>query len=240
MERILHQINERFIPDDRNFTAAIEAQFEEHPDVSRDEFIRTAFQRMLFVLDQEVKTIENNVSITANCTEGCSHCCYNPIILTKVEAKLITQHIEEMPQPQKQQLITQLETYYTSNYLEKVMQIDFQTDQNYKLNYIKKQIPCPMLDQETKSCKIYDVRPVQCRTHKNYCDPKVCADHPIPDEVFSYEFLYEYYIYALVNTIQETIFENENDPIHFPTDVYEANYLPTLFQELLPVLKGGK
>ncbi|OIJ21320.1 hypothetical protein BKP45_00625 [Anaerobacillus alkalidiazotrophicus] len=67
----------------------------------------------------------------------------------------------------------------------------------------------------------------------NYCNPQVCADNYIPEEVFSYEFLYEYYIYAVVNTIEETIVDNENDPIIFPDDVYEANYLPLFQKELL-------
>ena len=240
MERICQEINDKHIPDDTRFMQAIEEQFEQYGDASRDKFVSTAFKRKLSVIDKEVKRIEEKVKMASSCFEGCSHCCYFPIIVTKMEAKLISQHIEEMPDQERQELIAHLENYYETEDLEQFYSIDFQTDHDFKRKYIQKQVACPLLDKKTNKCKAYEVRPIPCRTYLNYCDPQVCSDNDIPDEVFSYEFLYEYYMYALVNTIQEVVFETENDPINLPNDVYEVDYLPRLLKEQLPRLKGER
>lgn len=233
MEKICEEINEKHIPDDSRFMQAINDQFAEFGDANRDQFVSSAFKRMLSVLDKEIKKIEKKVNINATCEKGCSHCCYFPIILTKMEAKLIVQYIQQLPKLKKEELVTHLEQYYRNEDLTMVYNIDFKTDQQYKGKYITKQVPCPLLDKQTNSCLAYEVRPIACRTHYNYCNPQVCSTEPIPDEVFSYEFLYEYYIYALVNTVQDVILDSKDDPINLPTDVYEADYLPRLLEELL-------
>ncbi|MEK4166079.1 MULTISPECIES: YkgJ family cysteine cluster protein [Anoxybacillus] len=62
---------------------------------------------------------------------------------------------------------------------------------------MKEQLPCIFLNRETNTCFVYEVRPMPCRTYLNYCSPNVCAESYMPDEPFSYEFLYEFYIYKL-------------------------------------------
>lgn len=233
MERICHEINQKHIPDDSRFMQGIDDQYDQFGDVDRDLFVATAFKRMLKVVDNEIKLIENKVEMTPSCKSGCAHCCYYPIILTKMEVKLIWQYIQELPKNKLGELLKHLENYYATEDLEKIYSIDFQTYRRYKEKYVNKHVPCPLLDTKTNSCLAYEVRPIACRTHVNYCNPQVCADEPIPNEVFSYEFLYEYYIYALVNTIQEVVLEENHDPIKLPGDVYEADYLPRLLKKLL-------
>jgi uncharacterized protein len=231
MERICQEINQKHIPDDSRFMQAIDDQYDEYGDADRDLFISTAFKRMLAVLDDEIKMIEKKVGMEPSCKLGCAHCCYNPVILTKMEVKLISDYIQQLPETKKDEIFHQLKNYYATEELEKINTIDFQTDSQYKEKYITKQVPCPLLDLKTNSCLAYEVRPIACRTHFNYCQPQVCAEEAIPDEVFSYEFLYEYYMYALVDTIQEIVLEDEHDPIKLPGDVYEAGYLSKLLKE---------
>ncbi|MCT8136808.1 YkgJ family cysteine cluster protein [Anaerobacillus sp. CMMVII] len=231
MERICQEINKKHIPDDSRFMQAIDDQYDEYGDADLDLFVTTAFKRMLAVLDHEITIIETKVGIESSCQSGCAHCCYFPVILTRMEAKLIAEYIEHLPKEEHAKVLEHLGNYYANADLQVVDELDFQADPYYKEKYITKHIPCPLLDQTTNSCLAYEVRPVACRTHFNYCHPQVCADQPIPDEVFSYEFLYEYYMYALVNTIQEAVLEEGHASIKLPGDVYEADYLIKLLKK---------
>ncbi|MGG3999666.1 hypothetical protein [Anoxybacillus kestanbolensis] len=63
----------------------------------------------------------------------------------------------------------------------------------------------------------------------NYCSPNVCAESYLPDEPFSYEFLYEFYIEALHDFIQTFVYEGEDVGIDYPDDLFDMDYLFRFF-----------
>lgn len=230
MVEICERINERHMPDGERFADAVDDLLESYDGGEAKLFLLRSFQKLLALVDEEIETIEQKVQIRPTCVQGCAHCCYFPIITTKMEAKLMIDYIDHLPTKEKEAISAHLATYFQiyKEKLEQVCSIDFEENPDFKQQYIAKQLPCPFLDTGTNTCKIYEVRPIPCRTYLNYCNPNVCAASYIPEEPFSYEFLYEYYMGALNELIQEILCEEERIGIDYPDDVFLFDYLPNL------------
>jgi uncharacterized protein len=235
MLKICEKINKYYLPDEQPFYEMIDHILENAENKRADEVILETFKTLLKLIDSQIKEIETKVNIRATCLKGCAYCCYFPIITTRLEAKLILQYIQRLPEEQKQDILGHLMNYFETNKerLEKVCSIDFHEDPQFKIKYISEQVSCPFLDQSSNTCKVYDVRPTPCRTYLNYCHPNVCAHSLMPRETFSYEFLHEFYMMALNEIIQEFLYEDENLGITFPEDVFHIDYLPKLLKEEL-------
>ena len=90
------------------------------------------------------------------CKSGCSNCCHIPVTITDDEAILILEYCKF-----------------------KNIKIDLLKAHNQALSKQKLEIPrqerqCIFLDSVTKSCSIYPVRPLVCRSHFSLSDPKFC------------------------------------------------------------------
>lgn len=235
MLKICETINIHYIPDEQLFYDTIDHILENPENESASEIILETFTALLKLIDSQIKEIETKVNIQPSCFKGCAYCCYFPIITTRLEAKLILQYIQSLPEAQKQDILGHLFNYFESNkeQLEKVCSIDFHEDPQFKFKYISEQVSCPFLDRSSNTCKVYEVRPTPCRTYLNYCHPNVCAQSLMPRETFSYEFLHEFYMTALNEVLQEFLYEDEDLGITFPDDVFHIDYLPKLLKEEL-------
>ncbi|MGM8216338.1 YkgJ family cysteine cluster protein [Bacillaceae bacterium W0354] len=192
------------------------------------------YKKLLLETSNKMTDMDEHMGMSPSCQLGCAFCCYFPIIITRLEAKMIIASIEEMSDDRREELINHLRNYF-SNYeslIEEATSVDPESE-HVKSHYIKKQLPCPLLNTETNSCMAYEIRPLPCRTYVNYTNPKVCADNLMPEEAVSFEFLYEGYMGAL-NEAAQVIFEEEApDFLDYPMDVYETNYLPLFLKEWL-------
>ncbi|SEA17833.1 Putative zinc-or iron-chelating domain-containing protein [Thalassobacillus cyri] len=189
--------------------------------------ILNGFKRLLSEVDHEIERMEDYAGMKASCFKGCAFCCYFPIIVTKMEAKMMLKEIEQFPEERKEKIYQHWNSYFDDHAgkLDTALNMDLQADET-KLNYKRLDLPCPMLDPETKTCMAYEIRPIPCRTYLNYANPKVCAENHMPDEPFSYEFLYEYYMGAL-NEIMQALYENGEELfVDYPSDVWSYDYLP--------------
>lgn len=234
MLKICEKINEKFIPDGESFFEKVEELFNIDDPVTFQHFMVTTLKELLSVVDEEIKKIEQSVNIEPSCYKGCAYCCYFPIIVTKAEAKLMIEYINSLPNDEKQEILEHLNHYFKT-YHDKILKacsIHFEDDRSFKESYIRKQLPCPFLDTKTNTCKVYEVRPIPCRTYLNYCHPAVCAENDVPKEPFSYEFLYTFYIQALNEVLQELI-EEEEFHFEYPNDFITYDYLPNLLSEYL-------
>ncbi|TFB13917.1 YkgJ family cysteine cluster protein [Filobacillus milosensis] len=195
------------------------------------------YQKLLQEVSQKMNQMDNHMDMTPNCQLGCAFCCYFPIIISRLEAKMIIASIEAMPEERHNELKEHLRQYYKNyeNLIEDATSLDFE-EQDVKYEYMKKQLPCPLLNTETNTCMAYEVRPLPCRTYVNYMDPEICAKNYVPEETVSFEFLYENYMGAL-NAAAQVVFE-EDDPefLDYPTDVYQYNYLPVFLKEWIDSL----
>lgn len=229
------EINKKFIPNETPFIDTVDRILENDEGTPR-ELLLLAYQKLLKVVDEQIQKIEDQVDFSPSCFKGCAHCCYHPIIVTRMEAKLIIQWINNQPQKDRENILSHLKHYYKKNEMSisKTCTISFEDDASYKHKYIAEHLSCPFLDLETNSCKVYEVRPIPCRTYLNYGNPQVCADEFMPKEPFSYEFLGEFYLDGLNELIQAFLYEGEDElGIVYPEDVFEFDYLPNLLKKEL-------
>lgn len=196
-------------------------------DRSADEVVMDGFQQLLEQVNREMDKMENFMDVKASCFMGCTFCCYFPIIITGVEAKTMKHVIDRWPEERRERIMNHLQNYFEEykEQIEQVTAIDRENDPKFKQKYIASQVPCPMLNTETKKCMAYEVRPIPCRTYVNYSDPNVCAENHMPKETFSYEFLYEFYMGALNEILQELYENGEETFVDYPTDVWQYDYL---------------
>lgn len=227
---ICQRINEHYLPDNNSFMDAVDYLLEQYTGENPKRFILEAFKYFLSVVDKEIRRIEKKAEIRPTCAKGCAHCCYFPIIITKLEAELMMEYIEHLPQ--KEEILGHLKVYFQmeDKKLQQACSVDFTENPYFKEQYISKQLPCPFLDLTTNTCKVYEVRPIPCRTYLNYCNPNVCAQSHIPNEPFSYEFFYEYYMQALNELIQELLEERDELGFNYPDDLFVFDYLPNFLR----------
>ncbi|GLO66923.1 MULTISPECIES: YkgJ family cysteine cluster protein [Oceanobacillus] len=189
--------------------------------------LQGVFQSLLKVVSNEITTMEDKVSLEATCQMGCAFCCYFPIIITKLESKLLQMTINNFDSERKEKLYNHIEQYFIK-YKHILEQVPDNTDEEIgevKEAYKKLQLPCVLLDTETNQCMAYEVRPIPCRTYMSYSDPLLCKENLLPKETVSFEFLYEPYISALNEFLQWAYEDGNTGKITYPNDLYETDYL---------------
>lgn len=90
------------------------------------------------------------------CRKGCAWCCKVPVTVTAVEAA----------------------------YIHSVYGVPMNTLSTPPRVRLKVDDYCPLLDQETGTCSVYEARPLACRSFFTYDDPKYCVD-PTTDHLIS-------------------------------------------------------
>ncbi|MFD2925055.1 YkgJ family cysteine cluster protein [Halobacillus naozhouensis] len=201
-------------------------------ELESEDVILEGLQRLLQEVDHEIGRMEHFADLTASCFKGCDFCCYFPIVLSKMEAKMMFQSIKNFSEDRKQAIYDHWDRYYEkyAKTLKQALAMDHSADDT-KLAYKKLNLPCPMLDPETQACMAYEVRPIPCRTYLNYSDPKVCAEQHLPQEPTSYEFLYNHYFEA-INELVQVLYENGEDVVvDYPSDVWSYDYLPAWIEK---------
>lgn len=223
-------INEHYKSDQRFFDEIIDELLDS--EVDSETLVLRGFQRLLNEVDHEIGRIEDFSDMKPNCFKGCAFCCYFPIILSRMEAKLMFLSIEEFPEERREAIFKHWERYFDTQKekLDQGLSMDPENPDT-KLAYKKMNLPCPMLDPETQLCMAYEVRPIPCRTYLNYSDPEVCAIKDMPKEPFSYEFLYTFY-FGAINELIKALYENgEEVSVDYPTDAWNYDFLPAWIQQ---------
>ncbi|UOR13432.1 YkgJ family cysteine cluster protein [Halobacillus amylolyticus] len=224
------RINDSYALDQQFFDEIIDQLLDS--ELESEDVILTGFQRLLDEVDHEIGRMEQFAGMTPNCFKGCAFCCYFPIVLSKMEAKMMFRSIEHFSEDRKQKIYDHWDRYYKQHKekLNQALSMNH-TEDDTKLAYKKLNLPCPMLDPETQACMAYEVRPIPCRTYLNYSDPKVCAENHLPKEPFSYEFLYEFY-FGAINELIQALYENGEDVfVDYPSDVWSYDYLPAWIEK---------
>lgn len=224
------KINQSYDIDPEFFEGIVDDLLDSEKDT--ENVVLQGFQQLLSEVDHEIDRMEEFTAMKPNCFMGCAFCCYFPIVITKMEAKMLFRSIEKFPLERRQSIFDHWDSYYVKQQdkLEKAMRMDYENPDT-KLEYKKMNLPCPMLDPETQLCMAYEVRPIPCRTYLNYSDPQVCADHHLPKEPFSYEFLYTFY-FGSINELIKALYENGEDVfVDYPMDAWSYDYLPAWIKQ---------
>jgi len=123
-------------------------------------FILAVYQIYDEFLKQEIQ--ESGIKLA--CKKGCCLCCYHLINCTEMEIDEVIRYIKNLPKLKRRPLVLRLRSfakkwqkYYQRN--ESILsQNPFQAVNDWRGK------PCPFLNKKTKSCDIYPVRIMDCRT----------------------------------------------------------------------------
>ncbi|QDP39842.1 YkgJ family cysteine cluster protein [Radiobacillus deserti] len=219
------QLNDMYEIDEEKFYQVVEKWADR--DATTEHKLLASFSELLQLVSDEISQMERTVKMEQTCRLGCAFCCYFPIIINGMEAKLMKQAIDCFPEPRKSEILRHIDGYFTEykNELDELEKLNFEEEKDFKLTYRQRNIPCMMLNTETNQCMAYEIRPIPCRTYVNYTNPKVCEDHVMPKETISFEFLYNEYMGALNEFLQFLYEEGDTGFIQYPDDMYQEDYI---------------
>ncbi|ARK28975.1 YkgJ family cysteine cluster protein [Halalkalibacter krulwichiae] len=237
MTEKVKKINQRDYDYEQPFFDLVDQLLDESEGKHVHNFLTDAFERLLAQVNKEIELVEDELGLTPTCGVGCAHCCYFPIIVTRLEAKLMLLFINQLPEARKQRIFLQISEYHDkfSSEINVIKKFDFKKDDSFKLKYKQLGLPCMFLDEETNRCIAYEVRPIPCRTYLNYTNASVCSEEHLPKEPVSFEFLHRFYVQGMDEIIQEIleVVSDQSLGFSYPNDAAEVNYLPILIEEEL-------
>ena len=122
-----------------------------------------------------------------SCTKGCGACCRQIVPISEVEARMIRDLVEGMPEPRRslirQRFAEARDRLEAAGLLESLLnRADWPPDfmEKFGLDYFYQGIPCPFLEEE--SCSIYPDRPLTCREYL-VTSPAACCSHPTRETI---------------------------------------------------------
>jgi Fe-S-cluster containining protein len=102
----------------------------------------------------------------ATCNKGCSFCCHDSIIVSKMEIEHIKKVVAEKGiTPNRERLAKQKLNNKSIKWADKACSLLSEPDQNGK-----------------RICTIYEDRPMICRSHNSREDPKFCNKSEFPNK----------------------------------------------------------
>jgi Fe-S-cluster containining protein len=139
-------------------------------------------------LQQRIDASGRRADIT--CSAGCAACCDQALMLTFAEALHIVEKYEPLVRSLLPTLIEHDNIMLDAPFdMNRVSTITDPSTTTYRDTFLKwwfgRRIPCAFLDAETKRCRIYDRRPLACRSHLVMDDPKICEDVGADNNVFN-------------------------------------------------------
>lgn len=116
------------------------------------------------VLGTRVQEEIQKSGIEIACSKGCSACCYQLVTCTSLEYEEIKRYLQSLPRPQRRfilnstkKIVQQWQKYFRG----RQQLIEFHPE---RLHDLWRGKPCPFLSRSDGVCRIYPVRPIDCRT----------------------------------------------------------------------------
>ncbi|MBM7624872.1 YkgJ family cysteine cluster protein [Sporohalobacter salinus] len=171
-----------------NFNKEVVTEIREKLDEFKKEIMRKRNKKIeidnedLFKLLQQLYTLGDDLLAEfdefISCQKGCSQCCDKLVYITEPEGMMINKFISNN--------FTKNEINNIKYKINKRIKLrkDIKTSQNYAkiIESHKKEFSCIFYSQE-RLCKIYSVRPWNCRRHIVFSDRETCKleneKHPI-------------------------------------------------------------
>lgn len=105
-----------------------------------------------------------------SCKPGCASCCYLLTLATLPEAVAVAEYI--LSNVERRKLVPEL----SKRFWQQAEAIERGGLRQIRLNYLKKKVPCGLLNTENNICMAYEARPGACRYHFVVSPPENCAD----------------------------------------------------------------
>ena len=113
------------------------------------------------------QVFENTCSVSemlssSDCRSGCGHCCTLYVSVQPVEAELVADQLNRMPQKLREETLVRI----AENADLEQLGVD---------DYIRAKTPCAFLNLKSRMCRIYEIRPMACRGYDSQ-DVRMCID----------------------------------------------------------------
>lgn len=106
----------------------------------------------------------------SSCRAGCSACCSRMVHITVAEAIILREHLLSTNEWADVRVLATEQTAISRNV--------------HPLAWLEMNIPCPILNRDTKMCRAYPVRPPVCSTHFVTSKPELCDPWSTEDGEF--------------------------------------------------------
>ncbi len=125
-----------------------------------------------------------------SCREGCAACCRHPVPLTPLEARMLSEWLDQQPEGRKAVLRERIRKAAArleeAGIARRLRESTYTSGRSalhaLGLEYFALGIPCPFLEEER--CSIYSIRPMRCREYMVVSPAERCA-HPDTKEIVS-------------------------------------------------------
>jgi len=144
---------------------------------TRDHFVLPIYRDMGAAITRELDRLRATEGVEPSCAKGCSHCCRQPIPLTRPEAQVVAQYVSQQFSPAElSALRARTMAWFAWTRQELPQLLSRGIDESAATH--EHGPPCPLLD--SGACSIYAARPAICRTHFVSSNPGSCAprNHP--------------------------------------------------------------
>ena len=147
----------------------------------------------------------------SSCEKGCNACCYLIVGSAALEAEMVRRYMKEHFDDQERLRVLKKSKEAKRHYPDPVG-----TDAEFPESMVEKHfalhVPCPFLSSEG-SCTIYEVRPINCRKHLVFSDPRQCE---MMAATASYEAEYFSEVDPALNCLSVLVYPKFNYNRHFP------------------------
>jgi Fe-S-cluster containining protein len=147
-------------------------------EVPPDALVDTLQQFTNIIVDG-VESQANERGLKISCEKGCGACCRQLVPISRPEARLLAQLVEELPEPRRSEIKARFEAA-----VQRLAESGLGSDTiNFHLippaeriplakSYFELEIACPFLEDE--SCSIHPQRPLVCREYLVVSSPRYC------------------------------------------------------------------
>lgn len=132
-------------------------------------------ERALRIVGKYVELIEVGLEVTAEvspfrfaCKAGCAHCCHSNVEVLPEEAERIARWLIARRTPEQLEALKDL-LLAAAPFVASGSKARWDA-----------QVPCALLDPETKTCTAYEVRPIACRAHRAFDANRCRHDNDLP------------------------------------------------------------
>jgi len=122
-----------------------------------------AVKSLYKMVDDEISKIDKS---NMSCKKGCYFCCHDEVVMSEMEASYFLEKIDGVEVD------------------EKVLSLQNSVNDFTKLKWAD--MKCPLLDKNGE-CKVYENRPLICRTINSIDDPQLCKEKKLHPQLYRIE-----------------------------------------------------
>lgn len=196
----------------------------------QSETIAKIYHNEIIKAEEEMHQFEVEQNLQCQCCAGCDKCCHDLILINAFEGNIIANEVKKMRSYQREPIYRQLEEQEeilndNGIYLKDVKRLVLMGGREklleLKEKYYKINLPCIFLKDH--KCSIYNVRPTDCWTYRQYYSSEKCETGPSREGAY----VFKDKEFSVINKVIRTIYPK--------TDRIESLYgpLPLVLKEWL-------